>query len=71
MIIAEVIIFFMIQKFDSQGTFIKLWGSKGTGQALDKDGNIFVSDFLNKRIQKFDSQGKYRTHWEYDMSPLI
>jgi len=28
--------------------------------AVDKQGNIFVVDSLNKRIQKFDANGKFR-----------
>jgi DNA-binding beta-propeller fold protein YncE len=46
------------------------WGSEGTGPgefrspsgvALDKDGNVFVADTGNNRIQKFTKDGKYIT----------
>ena len=51
-----------VLKFDSNGTFITKWGSFGTkdGQfrdpehlAIDDDGNVYVSDRKNERIQKF------------------
>jgi len=60
----------------SSGTvysFIKKWGSLGTGDgefndtsgvAIDpKTGNVYVSDFYNSRIQKFDSNGTFITKW--------
>ncbi len=31
--------------------------------AVDDDGNSYVSDLGNKRIQKFSSSGQYVTHW--------
>jgi DNA-binding beta-propeller fold protein YncE len=31
--------------------------------AVDDDGNSYVSDLGNKRIQKFSSTGQYVTHW--------
>ncbi|KAF6244980.1 6-bladed beta-propeller [Nitrosopumilus sp. b2] len=31
--------------------------------AVDEDGNSYVSDLGNKRIQKFSSDGQYITHW--------
>jgi streptogramin lyase len=63
-----------IQKFDSDGNFLTLWGSKGTddGQfncssfcmvAVDLQGNVFVTDNNNTRIQKFDSNGKFLAKW--------
>jgi tripartite motif-containing protein 71 len=68
-----------IQKFDSNGNFITKWGSQGTGDgqfgksgpdplgprslAVDNDGNVFVADYNNHRIQKFDSNGNFITKW--------
>jgi outer membrane protein assembly factor BamB len=51
-----------IQVFDENGHFLAAWGGEGTepGQfdgpdalSMDADGNIYVLDFNNKRIQKF------------------
>ena len=47
-------------------------GSIGTGAgqfryphslAIDRDGNIYVGDTGNKRIQKFSSNGTFLTSW--------
>ncbi len=38
--------------------------------AVGEDGNIYVSDFGNKRIQKFSSSGEYVTHWGINGKPL-
>jgi predicted membrane-bound mannosyltransferase/sugar lactone lactonase YvrE len=71
-----------VQVFNSDGTFLRQWGSTckldtgegcqgdGRGQfnepwgiAADGDGNVYVSDTWNHRIQKFDSQGNFITMW--------
>ena len=53
-------------------TFVRKWGSSGTGDgqfknladvALDSSNNVFVTDFSNNRVQKFDSNGKFITKW--------
>jgi DNA-binding beta-propeller fold protein YncE len=31
--------------------------------AIDSEGNIFVADMYNHRVQKFDAQGKFLTTW--------
>ncbi len=56
-----------IQKFDSTGKFITSWAPGGSkdGQIsgrtedmfVDKDGNVYISDPFNHRIQKFDTNG--------------
>jgi len=33
------------------------------GMANDKDGNLYIADFRNFRIQKFDPEGKFLTMW--------
>ncbi|HYP20875.1 MAG TPA: DUF2298 domain-containing protein, partial [Chloroflexia bacterium] len=41
-------------------------GSIGTGPgglAVDADGNVYVADTWNHRIQKFDSEGKFLMSW--------
>jgi sugar lactone lactonase YvrE len=57
-----------IVKFSRDGKFIKMWGTKGSGQgefniphdlAIDSKGRIWVADRGNKRLQVFDQEGKY------------
>ncbi|KAA3640420.1 MAG: hypothetical protein DWP92_03085, partial [Armatimonadetes bacterium] len=56
-----------IEKFDIDGTPLLHWGSEGAGDGqfadggreitLDADGNVWVADFGNFRVQQFDSDG--------------
>lgn len=58
-----------LQKYDPQGNLITSWGGTGNGDgefagriediAIDKDGNIYVTDSYNHRIQKFDNNGNF------------
>jgi hypothetical protein len=59
-----------VAKFDKDGHFIKSWGQRGTevgqfnslrGIALDAQGNVYVADAGNKRIQVFDGNGSPKT----------
>jgi DNA-binding beta-propeller fold protein YncE len=61
-----------VAKFDSKGVFIKSWGSTGTGPgmfgsvlaiAVDVQGNVYVADGGNKRIQVFDNSGAFKTQY--------
>lgn len=62
-----------IQKLDSQGKLITLWGSNGAedgqlfcklcGLAVDQQGNVFITDTDNSRVQKFDGNGKFLLKW--------
>ncbi|MBI3741917.1 MAG: hypothetical protein HY257_09205, partial [Chloroflexi bacterium] len=67
-----------VQKFDANGKFLLAWGTKspdnvpnpppGTftqiwGMAVDKNGNVYVTDTWNHRIQKFDANGKFLKMW--------
>jgi len=67
-----------IQKFTSDGTFVRKWGTSGTGDgefsapvgvAVASDGSVYVADGLangvqtNHRIQKFTSEGVFVTKW--------
>ena len=61
-----------IAKFDKNGKFIKSWGSKGLapgqfntimGIALDSQGNVYVADAGNRRIQVFDTDGTFKTQF--------
>jgi streptogramin lyase len=67
-----------IAKFDKGGKFIKSWGSKGAepGQfdtphslAVDAQGNVYVGDLGNKRIQVFDNDGAFKTQFSNVGSP--
>jgi hypothetical protein len=59
-----------IAKFDKDGKFLKSWGQTGAenGQfsgvrsiALDAQGNVYVADAGNKRIQVFDGEGTFKS----------
>jgi NHL repeat len=60
-----------VAKFDKNGVFVKSWGSKGAerGQfgtsaraiTVDAQGNVYVADPGNKRIQVFDGNGTFKT----------
>ena len=61
-----------IAKFDSNGRFVKSWGSQGTapGQfnvphslVTDAQGNVYVADRENRRIQVFDNNGAFKTQF--------
>ena len=61
-----------IAKFDGQGNFEKKWGGFGYGNGhfvenhgivTDKEGNVYVVDTRNVRIQKFNSEGEFITKW--------
>jgi sugar lactone lactonase YvrE len=61
-----------IHKFSSEGDFIAKWGGTGsengqflnpTGIAIDINGDVYVSDRDNHRIQKFSSDGTFITKW--------
>ena len=67
-----------IVRFDANGKFLATWGSRtsegeqppaaGTffepwGIALDAQGNVYVADTWNHRIQKFDANGNFKTQW--------
>lgn len=55
-----------VAKFDKHGNWIKSWGTYGTGPGelilphnlgVDREGQVYVADRSNRRIQKFDSDG--------------
>lgn len=62
-----------IEKFDSNGKFIKAWGSIGQGDGQlnhvhDIDvypcgNNLYITDRDNNRIQMFDSNGMFLRRW--------
>ena len=60
---------YRIQKFTSDGKFVKMWGTGPAdgqeqfygprGLAVDNIGHLFVADTGNKRIVIYDAEGKY------------
>ena len=63
-----------IQKFNSKGEFVKMWGYFGQAEkpdafwgprsvAVDDQGNVFVTDTGNKRVVIFDKDGSYITQF--------
>jgi DNA-binding beta-propeller fold protein YncE len=61
-----------IVKFDRDGHFLKAWGSKGSGPgefrlphtiATGVQGQVYVGDRENARIQVFDADGNFLTQW--------
>lgn len=62
-------------KFSKEGKYIFEWGKKGNkpgefntphGIDLDLQGNIYVADRDNNRIQKFDNNGIFLKEWKND-----
>jgi tripartite motif-containing protein 71 len=59
-----------IQKFTNNGTFIRKWGTVGSGngqldnpRGLDSSGNVYVADVSNHRIQEFTNPSKFIRKW--------
>jgi 6-bladed beta-propeller len=59
-----------VVKFDKNGNFLKAWGSRGKGEGqfedvhtiqVDHQGNVYVGDRSNRRIQVFDNDGTFKT----------
>ena len=64
-----------IIKFSKEGKYIFEWGKRGTkpgefntphGIDLDLQGNVYVADRDNNRIQKFDTNGTFLKEWKND-----
>jgi len=69
-----------VVKFSKDGTYLFEWGKFGKkhgefkiphGIDLDKDGNVYVADRENNRIQKFDSKGNFITVWQNKRSEQL
>jgi DNA-binding beta-propeller fold protein YncE len=67
-----------VLKFSKDGTFLKEWGKKGTGESefnlphavcLDARGRVYVGDRENKRIQVFDADGRFLAQWKESGAP--
>ena len=62
----------VVHRFTADGKLLDSWGESGTypGQfntlhsiACDRDGNIYVNDRENHRVQVFDPEGTFQTQW--------
>jgi DNA-binding beta-propeller fold protein YncE len=63
-----------VLKFDSDGNFLKMWGSRGSGAGqfaaahslvIDDLDRVFVADRENQRIQIFDTNGNRLEQWTF------
>jgi DNA-binding beta-propeller fold protein YncE len=61
-----------VAKYAPTGKWLKNWGSRGSGQgqfnivhgiAIDPQGNVYVGDEGNKRVQVFDTDGNFKTQF--------
>ena len=61
-----------VVKLASDGRFLKHWGSTGSapgefngvkGLAIDAQGNVYVADVGNRRIQVFDADGTFKSQF--------
>jgi 6-bladed beta-propeller len=68
-----------VAKFDKDGRFIRQWGSTGSENgefmgvkslAIDAQGNVYVADAGNKRIQVFDGDGTFKSQFGNIGTPL-
>jgi DNA-binding beta-propeller fold protein YncE len=63
-----------VVKFDAEGNFVATWGTPGSGPgefdlvhsvAVDSQGQVYVSDRENNRIQIFDENGEFLRMWTH------
>ena len=65
---------FLVSSVYAEGgySFLRAWGTYGTGNgqfnnqegiAVDNEGNVYVADKYNNRIQKFGPNGTFITNW--------
>ena len=61
-----------VSVFDSEGNFLRLWGTAGNGDgefnrpsgiAIDLEGNLLIVDSLNHRVQTFTQDGTFLRKW--------
>ena len=67
-------------KFSKEGKYLFEWGKKGDkpgefniphGIDLDAQGNVYVADRENNRIQKFDANGNFLKEWKNNMAEQL
>ena len=61
-----------VVKYDKDGNWVKAWGRRGAAPgefhtphsiAADAQGNVYVGDRENRRIQVFDAEGNFLRQW--------
>jgi outer membrane protein assembly factor BamB len=61
-----------VHKYDPDGNYLNTWGESGTEEGqlnivhnidIDRNGNIYIGDRENQRVQVFDENGNYETQW--------
>lgn len=66
-----------VVKFSKEGKYLFEWGKKGDkpgefhtphGIDLDLQGNVYVADRDNNRIQEFDANGKFLKEWKNNVA---
>ena len=68
-----LIVIFIPDSYGLDNDFISTWGSFGIDKpghfshpqflAVDSKGNVYITDFGNKRVQKFSSNGEFLNEW--------
>ena len=69
-----------LRKFSSTGELLASYGGTGAGPgqfngvwgvSTDSDGNVYVADTFNRRVQKLDRDGAFLAEWtDYDGTPF-
>ena len=69
-----------VAKFSKEGEYLFEWGEFGDkpgefniphGIDLDTDGNVYVADRENNRIQKFDANGNFIALWQNEITDQL
>ena len=69
-----------VVKFSKEGKYLFEWGKKGKapgqfdiphGIDLDDEGNVYVADRENNRVQKFNSNGSFLAQWKNDRAKQL
>jgi DNA-binding beta-propeller fold protein YncE len=69
-----------VVKFSPAGKYLFAWGTRGDqpgqfhtphGIDLDANGNVYVADRENNRIQKFDANGTFISLWKNDRAEQL
>ena len=63
-----------VLKFDPDGNFLTMWGSRGDGPSqfsvahsivIDAEDRLYVADRENQRVQIFDTDGRWLDEWTF------